>query len=106
MHIPPGSHSGGIEEPMTAQKLTHLIFSEEAARLMADRGILKEDIEQTISHAETTGDKFINPASGRSLAFLRPGRVTYWVEYTPSGTEYFVHTAYSHRMEMKRGPGL
>lgn len=91
---------------MTAQKLTHLIFSEEAARLMADRGILKEDIEQTIRHAETTGEKFVNPSTGRSLAFLRPGRVTYWVEYTPSETEYFIHSAYSHRMEMKRGRGL
>lgn len=90
---------------MTAQEPTHLIIPEEAARLMADRGILKENIEQTIRHAETTGEKFVNPATGRSLAFLRPGRVTYWVEYTPSGTEYLIHSAYSHRMEMKRGPG-
>lgn len=91
---------------MTAQENTRLILSEEVSRSMTDRGILKENIEQTIHHAETTGEKFINPANGRSLAFLRPARVTYWVEYTPSGTDYHIHSAYSHRMEMKRGKGL
>ncbi len=91
---------------MTAQDFTRLIISEEVAHLMADRGIRKEDIEQTIHHAETTGEKFIHPSTGRSLAFLRPGRVTYWVEYSFSGTDYLIHSAYSHRMEMKRGPGL
>jgi hypothetical protein len=37
---------------------------------------------------------------------LRPDRVTYWVEYSQVGEDYQVHSAYSHRMEMKRGRGL
>ena len=74
-------------------------------RLMEERGILREDVQKAIHHAETTGEKFINPSTGRSLASFRPERVTYWVEYSRAGEEYQVHSAYSHRMEMKRGRG-
>jgi len=59
-----------------------------------------------IHHAEATGEKFINPSTGHSLAFLRPGRVTYWVEYSRVGEDFQVHSTYSHRMEMKRGSGV
>jgi hypothetical protein len=79
-----------------------LHIPEEVERLMDDRRILREDVQKTIYHAETTGEKFINPATGRSLASLRPDRVTYWVEYSQVGEDYQVHRAYSHRMEMKR----
>jgi hypothetical protein len=79
-----------------------LSISEEVERLMEERGISREDVEKAIDHAETTGEKFINPSSGRSLASHRPDRVTYWVEYSRVGEEYQVHSAYSHRMEMKR----
>lgn len=84
----------------------HLHISEEVERLMEERAILKEDVQNVIAHAETTGEKFINPTTNRSLASLRPGRVTYWVEYSGAGSEFYVHTAYSHRMEAKRGRGL
>ena len=77
----------------------------EVERLMEDRGILRGNVEETIHHAETTGEKFIEPSTGRSLAFFRPDRVTYWVEYSRINEEYQVHSAYSHRMEMKRGRG-
>jgi hypothetical protein len=79
-----------------------LQIPEEVERLMQFRGILRENLQKTIHHAETTGEKFINPVTGRSLAFLRPDRVTYWVEYSRVGEDYQVHSAYSHRMEMKR----
>jgi hypothetical protein len=79
-----------------------LLISEEVERLMNDRGILKEDVQRTIHHAETIGEKFINPATGRFLASFRPDRVTYWVEYSVVGEDYHVHTTYSHRMELKR----
>jgi glutamate synthase (NADPH/NADH) small chain len=77
----------------------------EVEHLMEDRGILRGNVEETIYHAETTGEKFIEPSTGRSLAFFRPDRVTYWVEYSRINEEYQVHSAYSHRMEMKRGRG-
>jgi len=80
-------------------------MTEEIRHLMDERGILDEDVLGTIDHAETTGEKFINPSTGRFLASHRPDRVTYWVEYSQVGEGYEVHRAYSHRMEMKRGRG-
>ena len=40
------------------------------------------------------------PAVGDALL----GPVTYWVEYEPEGDRFRVHTAYSHRMEVKPPP--
>ena len=88
---------------MNAYEQIRLHIPEEVERLMKDRQILREDVQKAIDHAETTGEKFINPSIGRSLTSSRPDRVTYWVEYSRVGEEYQVHSAYSHRMEMKRG---
>jgi len=90
---------------MEGYEQIHLRIPEEVERLIGDRRILKEDVQKTIHHGETTGEKFINPSTGRSLASFRPDRVTYWVEYSRAGDSYEVHSAYSHRMEMKRGRG-
>jgi hypothetical protein len=90
---------------MNAYEQIRLYIPEDVERLMADRRILREDLQKIIHHAETTGEKFINPSTGRSLTSWRPGRVTYWVEYSRIGEDYQVHSAYSHRMEMKRGGG-
>lgn len=79
-----------------------LDIPENVKQLMDERRILREDVQKTIHHAETTGEKFIDPSRGRSLASFRPDRVTYWVEYSRVDTGYRIHTAYSHRMEMKR----
>ena len=91
---------------MNASEQMRLCIPEEVERVMEDRGILREDVEKVIRHAETTGEKFSNPSTGRSLASLMPTRVTFWVEYSRVGEDYQVHSAYSHRMEMKRGRGL
>jgi hypothetical protein len=90
---------------MNEYEQIRLQIPEEVERVMEGRGILREDVQKTILHAETTGERFINPSTGRSLASLRPDRVTYWVEYSWVGEDYHVHSAYSHRMEMKRGRG-
>jgi len=90
---------------MNAYEQIRLHIPEEVERLMEDRGILREDVQKAIHHAETTGEKFINPSTDRSLTSQRPDRVTYWVEYSRVGEDYQVHRAYSHRMEMKRGRG-
>lgn len=87
---------------MNAFEDIRLHIPEEVERLMEDRGILREDVQKTIHHAETTGEKFVNPSTGRSLTSFRPDRVAYWVEYSRVGEECQVHSAYSHRMEMKR----
>ena len=75
---------------------------EDVGYLMESRLIKREDLQKTIHHAEVTGEKFINPSTGHSLASFRPDRVTYWVEYNQVDEIYQVHSAYSHRMEMKR----
>lgn len=90
---------------MNTYEHIHLHIHKDVEHLMEVRGIVREDVQETIYHAETTGEKFVNPSTGRSLASLRPDRVTYWVEYTRVGDDYQVHSAYSHRMEMKRGRG-
>jgi len=87
---------------MTTHEQMSLSISGEVERHMEERGIGRDDVEKTIDHAEATGEKFVNPSNGRFLASHRPDRVTYWVEYSKVGEGYRVHTAYSHRMEMKR----
>jgi hypothetical protein len=81
----------------------YLHIPKEVEGLLEDRRILREDLQKVIHQAETTGEKFVNLFTGRSLAFLRPDRVTYWVEYRKVNEDYLIHSAYSHRMEMKRG---
>jgi hypothetical protein len=78
-----------------------LHISEEVRTLLEERMILVEDVRRTIAHAEQTGDKIENPATGRSVASFRPVSVTYWVEYSPEGGGFAVHNAYSHRMEVR-----
>ena len=82
-----------------------LQMSADVERLLQTRRILQEEVQGTIDHAERTGEKFVDLSAGRSLASWRQGRVTYWVEYSRAGDAYLIHTAYSHRMEMKRGTG-
>ncbi len=97
----PGDEFGRIEVTVGAHKEIGLQISEEIQRLMEHRGIRRADVQETVHHAETTGERFIN-STGRSLASFRPDRVTYWVEYSQSGEGYQIHTVYSHRMELKR----
>ncbi|NMB89369.1 MAG: FAD-dependent oxidoreductase [Chloroflexi bacterium] len=78
----------------------HLIISEDVRQRLEDRLILVEDLQQVIEYAERTGRKFRQPKTGRILAHHRPTRVTYWVEYEPSGEAFVIHNAYSHRMEI------
>jgi hypothetical protein len=87
---------------MDAYEQISLYMPEEVVRVIEARRIMKEDLQRTIHHAETTGERFVNPGAGRFLAAYRPGRVTYWVEYSRMNDGYEIHTAYSHRMEMKR----
>jgi hypothetical protein len=93
----------GPRGKLSAYDLISLNIPEEIEHLMEDRRIRREDVQRVIHNAETTGEKFVNPSTGRSLASLRPDRVTFWVEYSLVGGDYQVHSAYSHRMEMKRG---
>ena len=78
----------------------NLKLNERVLEIMEDRRILIEDIQQVIELAERTGRKFINPDNGHSLAYFRPVKVTYWVEYQPQEQGFVVLNVYSHRMEI------
>jgi len=64
------------------------------------RQILLDDIRTVIEHAERTGEKFVDGATGHTIASHRPISVTYWVEYEPAGSGFTVHRVWSHRMEV------
>jgi glutamate synthase (NADPH/NADH) small chain len=79
-----------------------LHIPDDVKHLMEMRLILEEDLQRAIHHAEKTGEKFVSPTTGRFLTSHRPDRVTFWVEFSTHGEQFQIHTAYSHRMEMKR----
>ncbi len=76
-------------------------IGEELKPLLEKRMILEQEVRRTIDHAEEKGDWIEEVKSGRRLASLRVGCVTYWVEYSAGDEEFVVHDAYSHRMEVR-----
>jgi Fe-S oxidoreductase len=88
-----------ITEPSAAVKV---IIPDDVRRIMEDRAILTADVTGVIAHAESSGDKLLDPASGHYLASHKPASVTYWVEYSPRDDGFLVHNAYSHRIEILR----
>jgi len=77
-----------------------LKIPDEVQQRMEERLILAEDVQQVIDYSERTGYRFLNRNTGHLLAHYKPASVTYWVEYSPSGDEFIVYNAYSHRMEI------
>lgn len=88
----------GLMEPHEA---VNIAMDADVASRMEDRRILKEDLQRVILHAQETGLRLQDPTSGRYLAYHRPVRVTYWVEYAPEEDGYRVFNAYSHRMALE-----
>jgi len=81
-----------------------LVLPAQVEALLEERYIRPEEVLQTIAAAEASRRRFVEPASGHVLASHRIGAVTYWVEYAPDGDRFAVHSAYSHRMEIKPPP--
>ncbi len=90
---------------LSGSDLIRLRISAEVREILEKRQILDEDIQQVIDYAEKTGRKLLNRETGHFLAHHKPTNVTYWVEYTPSESEYIIHNAYSHRMEIEEDGG-
>ncbi len=84
----------------------HLAIDPALAPVVEERRIEIDDIRKVIAHARSTGQVFINMATGHRLACLRPSTTTYWVEYRPKGTTYEIVRAYSHRMMILEGFNL
>lgn len=80
-----------------------LHISPDVARRLEERRILHDDIRETIAHGEATGQKMQSDQTGHFLACHRPRLVTFWVEFSPADTGYYVHNGYCHRMEIKMG---
>ena len=81
-----------------------LLLSPELEDLLEHRYIRPEEVLQVVARSEETGRRFVEPSTGRRLASLALGAVTYWAEYEPEDGRFRVHTAYSHRMEFKPPP--
>ncbi|TYO94598.1 pyridine nucleotide-disulfide oxidoreductase/dicluster-binding protein [Desulfallas thermosapovorans] len=89
-----------VAKPENSYEAIKLVIPGQVSEIMDERLILKEDIQKVIEHAEKTGKKIFNRNSGHILACFRPVSVTYWVEYTRQGDDFYVHNVYSHRMEV------
>jgi len=94
-----GESSGEDRGGLAATGL-RMEYAPEAAEAMEARRILREDVEAVLAQAEATGRKLEDKAGGRFLAYHRPRRVTYWVEYSRRGDVLAVHRVWSHRMNV------
>lgn len=72
--------------------------------LLEERLIRPEEVARVVAEAERSGRYFTELASGRRLASLTQGAVTYWAEYELRDGRQLIHTAYSHRMELRPPP--
>ncbi len=68
---------------------------------MEERMILIRNVQRLIYESEISGQKILDPGTGRYTASNKPGVVTYWAEYSPEKDGYRLHKAYSHRLEIK-----
>jgi NADPH-dependent glutamate synthase beta subunit-like oxidoreductase len=93
-----GEGSGAVA---AADAISLTISPEVLARMDAQR-ILLADLQRVIEHGERSGKRLYNRESGLYRAYLRPHRVTFWVDYLPHGDGFTVLNAYCHRMEIVR----
>lgn len=92
-------------EPTEPPKAPDLAISQEAAARMEERLVTRGMAAKVIEAAEESGKKLMRPDNGHFIASLRPGIVTYWVEYSQTAAGYEVHDAYSHRVHIYQGGG-
>jgi hypothetical protein len=74
----------------------------DVSKLLDDRHITEDEIKMTISDAERSGQKLCRKDNDHLLASKKIEKVTFTVEYSPSGDKtYTVHTAYAHRVQVE-----
>jgi hypothetical protein len=89
----------GVTELEEHEKI-ELRMTDDVRKRIDGRRILENDVCRVIDHAEKSGKRLKNPETGRFLAYLQSGNVTFWVEYTPAEIGFTVHNAYCHRMNI------
>jgi glutamate synthase (NADPH) small chain len=72
-------------------------------KLLDERGIRQQTLQQVICSAETDHRFHIDPVTGHQLAYCSLPHVTYWVEYQNDAQGYTIFSAYSHRMKILEG---
>ena len=73
----------------------------EARAAMDERMILEGDVAGVLEYMRETGEAVMDCETGLLIARHRDGNVTFWVKYEETGGGYLVHSAYSHRMNVK-----
>lgn len=81
------------------EKIT-LHMTSEVRKRIDERRIMEDDIKKVIDHAERTGKRLLNAATGQFRACCQPENVTFWVDYTSGDDGFTVHNAYCHRMKI------
>jgi Fe-S oxidoreductase len=67
--------------------------------------ILESDMEEVVTHCETTGKKIFDPDTGLFTGHLKIGHMTFWAEYRLNSSaaeaqSYELVNGYGHRMEI------
>jgi len=88
---------------MSHEHQTRLQIGLQLQKLLDERGIRQETLQQVISSAETNHRFFTDPVTRHQLAYRNLPQVTYWVEYQKDVQSYTIFSAYSHRMKILEG---
>ena len=88
------------EPPAVSDAAPILYISGPVQDILEERLITERSIRAVIRAAEASGKRLLRPSDGHFIASLRPGIITYWVEYAPCEKGYRIYNAYSHRVEI------
>lgn len=78
-----------------------LVVPDDVRLDMERKLILVEDVARVVAHAEESGIKLKDRATGRFLATLRHGSQTCWVDYELAEGRPVIHRAWAHRMQVE-----
>ena len=81
-----------------------LSINDDVAKSIDDKLIALSDIREAVWTSESTGEKFIDDASGVCQCCMVKPVLTYWVQYKKTGdNRYHIYGAYYHRMRIGGG---
>jgi hypothetical protein len=80
-----------------------IVVGPQIEMLLEERRIGLEDVRRVIAYAQDTKNLLVSTTTGHYLAYHRPSKVTFWVEYGREDDSYPIYRVYSHRMEILEG---
>lgn len=78
----------------------NVIIADSVKETIAQRGIKPEDVTAVIEEAEATKKKLASKDGSKFLAKKKIGTAMVYADYSMSGNDATLNSAYSHRMEM------